>query len=378
MRSILTKRLSLAAALLSCGPAALAAPVVTAVSGAMTDDQTVVITGSQFGSNSLRQNWLGGITGLVDSQPDGARIDSMNIAGWSLLQPSTSTYPHVSTERSWSGGKSIAFDTRNTTEYKQTLFLDIGSGGYSTLYTNALIYLHHDTLTNGARLQWKMIRWTRTQTVVDGDGAMMSNWPGSMSYFSYYNPGANTRWFGENGLQSLPTRDAWYRYETWVQFNSSPGAADGVFRVKVTNPTTGAVVVNNTLRDVPYNGGGQSGNYRYLVLQNYFGNASDGGSGQKDNANAVAWWDDLYVSQSQARVEVCAASTWAACTNREIQPASTWSDSSITVKLNKGGLSSMTGLYLYVTDASGTVNAQGFRLSSGGKIPSAATGVTTQ
>jgi hypothetical protein len=378
MRSILTKRLPLAAILLSCGSAVLAAPVVTGVAGTMTDNQTIVIIGSQFGSNSLRQNWLGGSTGPVDSQPNGARIDSMNLPGWSLLQPSTATYPHVSTERGWSGGKSIAFDTRNTTEYKQTLFLDLGAGGYNYLYTNGLIYLHHDTLTNGARLQWKMLRWTRSQTVVDGDGAMMSNWPGSMSYFSFYNPGANTRWFNENGLQSLPTRDSWYRYETWVQFNSSSGNADGVYRVKVTNPTNGAVVVDNTIRNVAYNGSGQSGNYRYLVLQNYFGNASDGGSGQKDNANAVAWWDDLYVSQSQARVEVCGASTWAACTNREIQPASSWSDGSITVRLNKGGLSAMSGAYLYVTDSSGVVNAQGFRLSGGGTIPNPASGVNTQ
>ena len=377
MRSILKNHLSLAAALLSCGTAVSAAPVVTAAVGTMSDDQTVVIAGTGFGANNLKQTWLGGISGPIDSQPNGTRIDSLNLPGWTELQPSTSTYPHVSTERGWSGGKSIAFDTRNTTEYKQTLFLDLGSAGYSNLYTNAMIYLHHDPLTGGGHLQWKMMRWTRTETVVDGDGAMMSNWPGNMSYFSYYNPSGNTVWFGQNGLASLPTGDAWYRYETWVQFNSSPGTADGVYRVKVTNPTTGAVVVDNTVRNVSYNGTGQSGNFRYYVLQNYFGNASDGGSGMKDNANAVAWWDDLYVSQSQARVELCTASTWSACTNREIQPASTWTDNSITVKLNKGGLASMAGVYLYVTDSTGAVNAQGYRLTDGGKIPSSPTNVNT-
>jgi hypothetical protein len=83
------------------------------------------------------------------------------------------------------------------------------------------------------------------------------------------------------------------------------------------------------------------------------------------------------VSQSQARVELCTASTWAACTNREIQVASTWTDNSITIKLNKGGLASMAGVYLYVTDSTGAVNAQGFRLTDGGKIPSSPTNVNT-
>jgi hypothetical protein len=353
--------------------ACLAAPSVSGLSGSVASDQNVVITGTGFGTAGQKQYWFGGATGLVDSLASGARIDQQNILGLSLLTPSTATYPHVSTERSWSNGKSLVFDVRNTTEYKQTLFFDMGASGYTTLYTNALIYLNHDTLASGSYLQWKMMRWTKTQTVVDGDGAYMSNRPNTTSFFTYFNAPA-AYWF-EGSYRNLPGRGGWYRYETWIQLNSA-GASDGSFRVKVTNPTSGAVVVDNDIRNIPFN---QSSNLRWLVLQNYFGNAGDSGSGQRDNANAVAWWDDIFISTSQARVEVCAEATWAACVNREVQPVSSWSDNSISLKINRGALANLGNAYVYVTNSRGEVNTQGFKLVAGNvPKPNPATGVATQ
>lgn len=327
---------------------------------------------------------MGGSTGFIDSLPNGARIDQQGRAGWSLMTPSTATYPHVSTERSWSGGKSIAFDTRGTTEYKQTLFYDTGSAGYQTLYTNALIYLDHDNLLPGSYLQWKIMRWYKVADVMDHaenlSGAYMSNPMGSgmVGVFTGWNTdqGHFVNWFTSGS--NLPYKGAWYRYETWVKMNSAPGVADGLFRVKVTNPVNGTVVANNVISNVVWNGRGDTGNLRYLIIQNYFGNATDGGYSQAANGNAVAWWDDIYVSQSEARVELCNAATWAQCTNREIQPASSWANGSITVKLNKGAQASVADAYLYVTDPSGQVNAQGYRLSGGtvAKTPTAPANVS--
>jgi len=362
----MNRSFSLAAILLSASAASAAAPSITALSGTAANDQTVTITGTGFGTDNLRQTWFGGTTGFVDSRADGTRIDQMSIPGLSLLQPSTATYPHVSTERSWSNGHSIAFDVRNTTEYKQTLFLDTGSSGYNYLYTNALIYFTHDNLASGSYLQWKMMRWTRTATVVDGDGGYMANRPNALAFFTNFNSnGQTTFWFNAAGTRDLPGRGAWYRYETWTQLNSSPGTANGQFRVRVTNPTTGAVVVDNNFTNVMYNGPSNSGNFRYYVLQNYFGNAGDSGSGQPDNANAAAWWDDIYVSQSQARVEICTSPTYSGCTSREIQPASSWADGSVTVKLNKGNMATMGSTYLYVTNSRGETNSQGFPVVAG-------------
>jgi hypothetical protein len=373
-------RYVLIATLLVSGAAAMAAPAITSTGGTVSDGQEITVSGSGFGSNTLRQEFLGGTK--VDGLANGARIDQQGWANWSLLTPSTNMYPHVTTERGWSNGKSIVFDTRGTTEYKQTLFYDTGSGGFNTLYTNALIYLDHDTLLSGSYLQWKMMRWYKVADVVDhGDnlsGSYMSNRLNSTSFFSTFNSsGQSTNWFDTAPTSmNLPGRRAWYRYETWVRMNSAPGTANGLFRVRVTNPATGAVVTDDRVTNVMYNGSADSGNLRFLVLQNYYGNASDGGYAQAFNANAVSFWDDIYISQSEARVEVCDQATYSACVNKEIQYPTSWADGRITVRLNKGNKSSV-GSYLYVVDSTGAANANGYRLGTT-VAPSAPTGVSAQ
>jgi hypothetical protein len=78
---------------------------------------------------------------------------------------------------------------------------------------------------------------------------------------------------------------------------------------------------------------------------------------------AEVWADDVYVDISQARAEIGDASTWTACTHREIQIPTAWSDTSITVTANQGSFANETKAYLYVVDADGNVNAQGFPIS---------------
>src|SRR5262249_19317545 len=156
------------------------------------------------------------------------------------------------------------------------------------------------------------------------------------SYLSTYcdSGGGNvqtTHWFDQDGLTVLPGRGAYYRYETWLRLNSSPGVADGYFRVRVTDPSTGAVVADNVLPDIVFNGTADTGNFRWLVLQNYFGNATNGGYDQPDNANAVAWWDDIYISYGTTddafKYAVVADNEDASsAAYKEIQPVLSWSD----------------------------------------------------
>ena len=224
-RYLLTSFLLLASA------AALAAPAVTSTNGTAADNQEITVSGSGFGSNALQQEFLGGTK--VDSLANGARVDQQSWPNWSLMTPSTATYPHVSTERGWSNAKSIAFDTRGTSEYKQTLFYDTGSAGFSYLYTNGLIYLDHMDLISGSYLQWKMMRWYKVADVADHaqglSGTYLSNRVQSSSFFSGFNSaGQYTNWLNGAGL---PGRRAWYRYETWLRMNSAPGTGNGMFRV---------------------------------------------------------------------------------------------------------------------------------------------------
>ncbi|MBK9496777.1 MAG: hypothetical protein IPO08_20190 [Xanthomonadales bacterium] len=78
-----------------------------------------------------------------------------------------------------------------------------------------------------------------------------------------------------------------------------------------------------------------------------------------------SWWDsstddnffyidDAYYDTSLARVELGNASTYAACTHRELQPATAWNNGSISIKANVGSFANSAQAWLYVIDADGT------------------------
>jgi len=77
---------------------------------------------------------------------------------------------------------------------------------------------------------------------------------------------------------------------------------------------------------------------------------------------AYTYWDDIYIDNSWARVEIGDADTYAACRHREMQIPSAWSNTSVTVTLNQGSLDQIEGKYLYVVNEDGVVNASGYPL----------------
>jgi hypothetical protein len=84
--------------------------------------------------------------------------------------------------------------------------------------------------------------------------------------------------------------------------------------------------------------------------------------------------DDIYVQDTRARVEIGNASTWSACTQREIQKPTSWSNGTISFTLNQGTFRSGQQVYLYVVDASGQVNAAGYPMVIGsGQVATAPT-----
>lgn len=85
------------------------------------------------------------------------------------------------------------------------------------------------------------------------------------------------------------------------------------------------------------------------------------------NDSARAWFDDVYIATTQARVELCDSPTWANCRTREIQivDPSTWSESQLSFKLRRGGLTDLENKYLYVVDQYGNANADGYAIDGG-------------
>jgi len=84
---------------------------------------------------------------------------------------------------------------------------------------------------------------------------------------------------------------------------------------------------------------------------NGYGRVTDG---------SVAFFDDTYSASGvncRARVEIGNAPTYSACTNLSVCPPTSWSDTSIDVKLNFGSLDMSGPLYMYVIKADGTVSS---------------------
>ena len=87
------------------------------------------------------------------------------------------------------------------------------------------------------------------------------------------------------------------------------------------------------------------------------------------NGAEMEWfWGEIYVDNTLARVEIGDAATIAACTHKEIQIPQAWNSSSITVAVNQGTFNANDTAYLYVYDANGNVNNQGYPLVVGGEV----------
>ena len=71
---------------------------------------------------------------------------------------------------------------------------------------------------------------------------------------------------------------------------------------------------------------------------------------------------EVYIDTTRARVEIGDAPTWEATRHKEVQPPVAWSDGSIEVRLQEGSFDELPGRYLYVVDAEGRANAEGFEL----------------
>lgn len=143
---------------------------------------------------------------------------------------------------------------------------------------------------------------------------------------------------------------------------SSQGAQDGTISQYLHSPSSRQPIALGSWRNSQHPSTyrmnyDSSLRYRWFIWQNYRGNGI---------SSMRVWMDDFYIQVgSQARVEIGDASTWANCTFREVQPATSWTSSGVRVRLNQGGLREGVQYYAYVVDSAGNVS-NGFPIQVGG------------
>jgi len=145
--------------------------------------------------------------------------------------------------------------------------------------------------------------------------------------------------------------NAWARWEVDCWLNSAIGVEDGLTRVAKDC----VVGVNDPTYAWSHSG-----------FDVYCSHWAEFHLGYMDTGivGCISDYSDYYVANTPARVELGNASTWAACTHREIQIAreANWSDTAITgVVLNRGSFGSFTNTYLYVVGSNGEpINTSGY------------------
>lgn len=155
---------------------------------------------------------------------------------------------------------------------------------------------------------------------------------GAVSWTQRNNP--NTKgWVWGN------TNSRFQRWEYWFKLNSPSTASNGVVQVWLDN-----VLGINT------------STYRIGYVDGQFKDFSLGHMAQGFFSTAKAWFDDIYIATTLARVELCNAETYALCTKKHIQyvPANAWSDTTITLNLRGNALGEQW--WLFVIDKNGLVS----------------------
>ena len=306
-------------------------PSISGTSGTWSQGNTVTVSGSSFGDTGSEEPIK------FDDFEGGNVGSSLATGGWSVSADNGPDVPEFSSTRSWSGSKCG--------------YADITMGGDSAAYL---------TGCNSETLYVSLMHYF----TIGGDpstskGVRVNANDGPNIYTSY--PGVFIQDYHKNNRHTIKPDDEegtgataytgnlstgqWYRLEYWFKMSSPAGSTngevDGWQNLSHTSDWSGIT-----------RSSGVTDKYQIAMLPFYYGN---GGTGEN-------WYDDVYISKSKARVEIGNASTWSGCSTRQIQGVSSWSTSSISIKANLGSFGGASGRYLYVVDANGNVNANGYGL----------------
>lgn len=342
---------------LLAAPAA-AQPAVGAVSGTVTHNQTIVITGSGFGLKPTAAPTVW--EDFSDSALDAAlatRNRAVELNADNLRHP---------------------FSTKNARA-------DFKSGGY---------YFGYD---GGVAKKWFVQYWIKlapnwhwgASTFGGGDDGLANikffrmfpagdrNYS-NVGYSAHGFTGADVLRFVENGdasqylgvnFKSWFTLDTWHSVQVEYGENSGAGQPDGTMRLwidGVLRDSTTSFVTNQAVDGVAVD-------KRPYVIGFY----DSWSPSDAPVSNMYAYYGDIYVDKSWSRVELGDQPTYAACTHREMLVPVEWSTGAITARVQQGTFASGQVAYLYVVDSNGRVNSAGFRVTIGasGTPPSAPTGL---
>jgi len=331
-----------------------AAPSITGVSGAYTHGQTITVSGSSFGATGptiLSWDDFAGHTNNEELDGTAAIIGG----NWSLLLGDNSPTVKYSTAYNRGGAKGVSAHVAWSGGDGIAAFGWAGKSPFTSVYISYWRYAEGPTDLSACNYKQYYLYGNSSQFPQS-----MLMIPGAESQWSYYNNCSDSSEYDNyTGWSWANTKDQWQRWETWAVLNT-PGVANGVLQIWLDGVLTSHPRTNYKLRC-----DGNSGSWVDFRLGHM--SCSTGGCPTSPcTTQSNAYYDDLYIATSRQRVEVGNASTYTACTHKEIQRFLTWADGSITFTINRGSFGASDTAYVYVVDASGVANANGSAITFGG------------
>ena len=188
----------------------------------------------------------------------------------------------------------------------------------------------------------------------------------NVGYSTHGFDGGSLLRFVENGVQTYLGGDfqgwvapgAWHSIQVEYGEGSAAGQANGSMKLWVD----GALRDSTTTLDTNNPADGGMVNKRPYIIGFY----DSWSPSDASVSNMYAYYGDIYVDSSWARVEIGNAASYNACTHREMLVPTAWSANSISARVNQGSFTTGQPAYIYVVDSSGRVNASGLTAVIGG------------
>ncbi len=339
-----------------------AQPVITSVGGSVTDGGSVTISGFGFGNGPnivVFDDFEGGVTNQA--------IDlNATVGRWT---ESVSGREPLYDSRAHSGSHSMrAVDSRENGRYPNTpirqfklnfsdateLFLSYWikvPAGYNFPGSNTAGQLPTSGNCSTFKMTWVFDGDTET---ANDDVVMPTQICGGFVVGG--NAGGPNVWIKKSWWRF----DTWQRITVWLKANESDPLANGFFEWQVVRDGSG--IISEDLRTDRPVFRSMNPPYRWNWI-NIAGWAGNGESGWWTNSLVVM--DDIYFAagaNARARVEIGDAPTYRSSKTLALTTPTSWVDGKIVTTIRRGSLANYKNAYLYVIDAQGNINANGYSL----------------
>ena len=324
----------------------VAAPIIDSISGTVSNGDNITIQGSGFGNKAE------GPPLKFDSfeQTGGDYDDGDPLAnGW--LQWYSFGQSEYETSNTRSGSSKHALSDFTSDSHRAFIY-DHGSETLTPVYIT--FWVRYNSISESDAPQAKWLRVMQSTSSGDFESVVTNiiQWGGmTSSTINVRRENVTYAPIGDNS-RPTPTEEVWIREEHYYVESSGTNQADGELHVWMQTSEGGKFLHEINEKSITTNSG--TDRWRYVMFSEY-----------KKKWTGTFEFDDIYIDNTQARVEIGDNATWANCTHREIQIPTAWSDLSIAFTFNQGSFQNGNTVYLYVLDPNGDMNTSGYPITIG-------------